>query len=105
MLVGMPEQDLFGPVSPEPGRPAVGVRSEGTPRLRKPDRAQVLLRPCSLEELGPPLHQVRTLWAVVERLDLAAFQEPLRARGSKPGRPATDPRLLVALWLWAATQG
>jgi transposase len=38
-------------------------------------------------------------------LDLAAFYAPLRARGEAPGRAATDPRLLVALWLWAATRG
>ena len=29
----------------------------------------------------------------------------LKARGSEPGRAATDPKILVALWLWAATQG
>jgi transposase len=75
------------------------------PRVRRPDRRQVLLRPCSLEDLLPPGHQVRTLWAVVERLDLSAFYAPLQARGERPGRAATDPRLLVALWLWAATQG
>jgi transposase len=65
----------------------------------------VLLRPCALEDLLPPAHQARTLWAVVERLDLSPFHQPLRARGDAPGRAATDPRLLVALWLWAATQG
>jgi transposase len=75
------------------------------PRLRRPDRMQVLLRPCSLEEVLPPGHQVRTLWAVVERLDLSRFYQPLKARGAAPGRSATDPQLLVALWLWAATQG
>jgi len=75
------------------------------PRLRRPDRSQALLRPCALDDLLPPGHQVRTLWAVVERLDLSAFHAPLKARGEAPGRAATDPRLLVALWLWAATRG
>jgi transposase len=79
--------------------------SDCEPRLRRPDRGQVLLRPCSLEELLPPEHQVRTLWAVVERLDLSLFYAALKARGEVPGRAATDPRLMVALWLWAATQG
>jgi transposase len=75
------------------------------PRLRRPDRKQVLMRPCSLEELLPEGHQVRTLWAVVERLDLSAFYAPLKARGEQPGRAATDPALLVAVLLWGATQG
>lgn len=79
--------------------------TEGELRLRRPDRRQVLLRPCSLEELLSPDHQVRVLWAVVERLDLSAFSASFKARGQTPGRSATDPRLLVALWLWAATQG
>ena len=42
---------------------------------------------------------------VVEGLDLSAFEEPLKARGSTPGRAATDPKVLVALWLYAATAG
>jgi transposase len=75
------------------------------PRLRRPDRRQVLLQPCSLEELLPPEHEVRTLWAVVQRLDLSGFYDPLKARGCEPGRAATDPQLLVGVWLWAATRG
>lgn len=102
-------QTLFGgdappedtPVAHDAPRPA----APPPPRLRRPDRSQVLLRPCSLEDLLPPGHQVRTLWAVVERLDLSPFCAPLKARGDAPGRAATDPRLLVALWLWAATRG
>jgi transposase len=65
----------------------------------------VALLPICVDELIPSQHQVRTLWALVEGLDLSGFQEELKARGSEPGRAATDPKILVALWLWAATQG
>ena len=82
-------------------KPAV----DASPRLRRPDRQQVLLRPCSLEELLPPEHEFRTLWAMVTKLDLSAFYAPLKCRGSSPGRGATDPQLLVGLWLAAATCG
>ena len=75
------------------------------PRLRRPDRRQVLLQPCCLEDLLPPEHEFRTLWAVVAKLDLSAFYAPLRCRGSSPGRGATDPQLLVGLWLAGATCG
>ena len=88
----------FSPLAPQSAVPA-------PPRVESPDRRQVLLVPCSLEYLLPPDHEVRTLWAVVEKLDLAAFYAPLKARGEAPGRSAKDPRLLVALWLWACTQG
>jgi hypothetical protein len=41
------------------------------------------------------------IWSVVERLDLSAFHAPIKARDGVCGRDATDPRLLVALWLYA----
>ncbi|MEK6798379.1 MAG: IS1182 family transposase [Planctomycetota bacterium] len=75
------------------------------PRLRRPDRNQALMQTCWLDEVLPADHQARTIWAVVEKLDLAKFHEPLRARGSDPGRSATDPKLLVALWLYATMEG
>ncbi|MFO0709316.1 MAG: hypothetical protein U0353_05730 [Sandaracinus sp.] len=37
--------------------------------------------------------------AAVERMDLSAFYEQIRARGSAPGRPALDPAVLVAVAL------
>lgn len=77
----------------------------GALRLRRPDRAQTQLVACLLEDLVSADHHVRVIWSLVERLDLSAFGAELKARAGEAGRPATDPRLLVALWLWAATQG
>ena len=77
----------------------------GAPRLRRPDRTQVVLEPVCLEDRLPADHPARTVWRVVERLDLSAFYATIQARGSEPGRAATDPRLLVALWLYAAVDG
>ena len=73
--------------------------SDGPVRLRRPDRGQWLMRPQCLEDLVPPDHQVRIVWALVERLDLSGFYDAIRARGADPERSATDPRLLVALWI------
>ena len=75
------------------------------PRLRRADRFQMLMRPCSLEELLPRDHDARTVWSVVSSWDLSQFLDTIRARGEDPGRAATDPRILIALWLYAATQG
>jgi transposase len=86
-------------------RDSGGVASPEAPRLRRPDRDQSLLQPCWLDDVLPPDHQARTIWAVVERLDLSRFYEPLKARGSEPGRSATDPKLLIVLWLYAAIEG
>jgi transposase len=77
--------------------------SEG--RLRVPDRSQVSMALRSADELVDADHPVRVVWAVVCRLDLGGFYAAIRARDGAPGRDATDPRLLVALWLYAATDG
>jgi hypothetical protein len=76
-----------------------------TPRLRRPDRRQMLLEPTCVDERLPAEHAARRIWRVVERLDLSAFYEGILARGSDPGRAARDPKLLVALWLYAAVDG
>ncbi len=65
----------------------------------------MILDPVCLDDRLPKDHRARTVWRIVEQLDLSRFYEPLKARGSDPGRAATDPTLLVALWLYAATEG
>ena len=76
------------------------------PRLRQPDRAQVLLEPVCLDERLPTEHPARLIWEVVRHLDLSAFYASIAARGSDPGAgTATDPQLLVALWLYATVDG
>jgi transposase len=65
----------------------------------------LVLLPCSLEDLLPPEHPARTIWAVLEKLDLSRFYEPIKAREGVAGREAIDPRVLAALWLLAAVEG
>lgn len=84
------------PTRPEP---------EAAPRLLEANRTQVLLRPTDLESLLPPDHRARTLWACAERLDLAAFYAPIAAVDGHAGRPAIDPKILLALWLYATSEG
>jgi transposase len=75
------------------------------PRLRRADRMQILLRPCSLEELLEPGHSARIVWALVTSWDLSRFLDVIRARGEAPGRAAIDPLILISLWLYAYTRG
>jgi transposase len=74
-------------------------------RLRKPDRVQVMMRMDSCDELIGQGHSARVIWSVVQELDLAAFWEPIKARDGVCGRDATDPALLISLWLYAARRG
>src|SRR5258705_6380754 len=43
--------------------------------------------------------------AVVEKLEVSGFCERIRAREGQAGRDATDPQLLVGLWLYACIRG
>ncbi|TWT42339.1 Transposase DDE domain protein [Phycisphaerae bacterium RAS1] len=101
MLIAGMDAVMNDPVSESTGRCALAE----PPRLRRPNREQSLLLPCCLEDLLPADHAARAVWSVVERLDLSAFSAPLKARGDEPGRPATDPQLLTALWLYATIEG
>ena len=73
----------------------------GKPRLRVPQRDQVELQCSALDELLEPDHRARLVWAAVSGLPLAGWLSEIRAVEGHVGRDATDPRLLVALWVYA----
>src|SRR5512139_2854402 len=58
-----------------------------------------------LEGLLPEDHQARAVWSFVSRLDLSDFHERIRAREGVGGRPATDPQILLGLWILATLEG
>jgi transposase len=65
----------------------------------------VELTPTDLEALLPPGHAARLVWRFVEGLDLSAFYAAIKARAGHAGRPAIDPKILIALWLYATIDG
>ena len=107
-----PRAGLFGDL-PEPSeaqveqarRQAASKRSQGEPRVLEPNRAQVELRASDLESLLGEDHRARLVWGYVERQDLGALFDAIKARGAAPGRRAIDPRILYALWLYATLEG
>ena len=74
-------------------------------RLSVPVRNQVEMVMRDLDSSLDPAHPARAIWALVERLDLSQLYVPIRAAVDTPGRPATDPRVLLALWLYATVEG
>lgn len=74
-------------------------------RLRTPERRQMAMVVQCPDDLVGALHPVRMVMAVVEKLDVSRFCEPIKAREGMAGRDSTDPRLLVALWLYACIRG
>jgi transposase len=79
--------------------------SAGEARLRVPVRNEVRLEAVDLEALIGEDHAARLIWAYVERLDFADFEAKVRSREGLPGMPQTSPRLLLALWLYATSDG
>ncbi len=99
---------LFHPDElPEPPSPAQAAQSlpAGKPRLRVPHRDQSVFRWASLDELLEADHPVRIVWAAVCALDLTSWLREIKAVKGHVGRDATDPRLLVALWVYATLKG
>jgi transposase len=82
------------------------VRADEEPaRYQTVNRTQVELTPCDLEALLPPGHAARLVWRFVEGLDLSALYAAIKARAGRAGRAPIDPRILVALWLYATIDG
>jgi transposase len=100
----MTGDELFGEL-PEQAKPQADAEAHGAPRLREPKRDQIELRAVDIESLIGEDHPVRVIWAYVERLDLSELEDRIKARGDRPGHPATSPRLLLALWLYATSDG
>ena len=74
-------------------------------RIVRPVRNQVEFVMEELDALVPEDHVVRAIWAFLERLDLSDFYATIRAVPGRPGRPASDPMVLLALWVYATVEG
>lgn len=77
----------------------------GRPRLREPERRQIELRPIDLDGVIGADHPARTIWAYVGRLDLRMLEDRIKAREGAPGHRPISPRLMLALWLYATSEG
>lgn len=77
----------------------------GRPRLRVPIRDQVEMHCAAWDELLEPDHPARTVWTAVCGWDLSRWSQAIKAVEGGVGRDATDPRLLIALWVYAALEG
>lgn len=86
-------------------QPILLPNHKGKPRLEKANRQQVAIRLASLDELLPAEHRARLVWEMVKEFDLSEFYAEIDAVEGEAGRPAIDPRLLVAVWLSATLEG
>ena len=91
--------------------PAIEQRPKPAPtgpreaRVVRPMRHQLEWVAVDLESQLAQDHPARSIWGFVEKLDLSAFYAPIKAVVDRPGRPTTDPQVLLALWLLATVEG
>ena len=74
------------------------------PRLNKPERLQGEMRCESLDQRLDADHTARVIWQLVLGLDLSCLYQAIVAGEGVAGRDASDPQVLFALWLYAATK-
>lgn len=74
-------------------------------RVQRPERRRIGWRAASLDQLIAADHRVRVVWAYVDALDLSALHQRIRAVEGRPGRDAVDPRIPMALWMFATIEG
>jgi transposase len=98
----MADEELFGDL---PVQTKSEVFEPGRPRLRRPIRDQIELRAVDLDGLIGPEHAARVIWDYVEGLDLEALEQSVRAREHTSGQAPASPQLLLALWLYATSEG
>ena len=103
-----PRDDRFlsfelGGDPPPPPKPDASAR--GTPRVRTANRQQVVFRAGPLDALIAQDHPARVVWAYVEGLDLAPLYDRIKSVERGPGRTPIDPKILMALWLYATIEG
>jgi transposase len=96
--------EIDTPPSPPASAPT-RERSTATPRVNKPKRSQVEMRFESLDQRLDVDHTARVVWQVVQGLDLSSLYQQIDAVEGVAGRNASDPRVLFALWLYAAIDG
>lgn len=77
----------------------------GRARVKRPERHQMEWRPIALDQCVPNDHRVRLVWTYVDSLDLSAVYAQIRAVEGGVGRDAVDPKILLALWMFATIEG
>jgi transposase len=101
----MDQNSLFEDGACEPAPPRERLPRVGSRRLRHAVRNQIELQECSLDELLPEDHQARVVWEYVSGLNLSELERQIQAVEGGPGQAPADPRILLALWLYATLRG
>ena len=83
------------------------MTSTTKPKVRtlEPDHTQCSIRFEDPDRMLPPDHVARALFLILGTLDLSGFTRDAKAVEGQAGRPTLSPRMMLAVWLYALTQG
>ncbi|MFI0478973.1 MAG: transposase [Candidatus Rhabdochlamydia sp.] len=79
--------------------------NQGKPKLKHAIRNQIEIKTGSLDDLLPKIHLARDVWRYVEGLNLNIALQKIQSIEGDVGRSAIDPKILLALWLYAVLEG
>ncbi len=74
-------------------------------KIRRASRNQIEMIASSLDDMIPDDHPVKAIWAYIDNLDLSKALLKIESYEGCVGRSAIDPKILVALWLYATVEG
>jgi transposase len=101
----MHEEPLFEDLPPVVEAPPRPKTRRSQARVRRPVRNQIEMVPRALEESVADDHPARAIWAYLEQVELEDFYSSIEVIEGEAGRPATDPQVLLGLWLLATSEG
>jgi transposase len=96
---------LFTDMPEDEGRKLADPTRPRDARVVGPVRNQIRFLMQDLDATLPEDHQARAIWDFLDRLDLSGFYASIQAVQGGPGRPASDPQVLLALWVYATVEG
>ena len=100
-LFPMPEESRDIPTTPESRTAAGSSVRASEPRLRRAERTQQQMHVESLDQRLPAEHMARDISDYVNGLDLTLLLQQIKATKGQVGRDATDPKILLSVWLYA----
>ena len=86
-------------------RPAKQKGPPAKPRVQRAQRDQMEWLPMALDDLIPREHEARSVWEFAGKMNLLPLYERIAAVEGRPGRDPIDPKILMALWLYATIEG
>jgi transposase len=80
-------------------------QKRGPLRFKAIDRSQMEWRTFAVDSLLVPDHPARAIWEFLDGVDLSGFEAGLKVAAGRAGQSAYPPQMLIAVWLFACTEG